>query len=310
MRNLLPPKLAPGDLIGVVAPSDPIHPDQQERMQEGIACLKSMGFSIQFGQHIFSADLDFAATPGQKAQDINEMFANSAIKAILCAQGGETANATLSLLNWEIIRNNPKIFLGISDITVLLNAIYHKTGLVTFHGTDLLWGFGNNLQAYEREAFLSTLIAGRIGLIPPNQPRQTVRSGQAQGKLLGGNLGCLQKLAGTPYWPEFVNAILFIEAYQITAKACHSAFHQLQQIGLFDQICGAIVGYIDSMQRDDSPKPHMEEVLEEVTHEYDFPILKMNDFGHNCPNTILPIGGEVFMDSDKGIVELVSPCVV
>ena len=309
MGKLLPPKLAPGDRIGLVAPSDPIQADQEARLQEGVACLTALGFHLQFGQHISANALGMTATPRQKAQDINAMFADPAIKAILCAQGGETANATLGYLDWALIQDNPKIFLGISDISVLLNAINRKTGLVTFHGTDLLWGFGNNLQAYERDAFLHTLVAGQIGPIPPNRSRHAVRSGQTTGALLGGNLGALLKLAGTSYWPDFTSAILFLEAYQITAKACHSAFHQLQHLGLFDQINGAIIGYIDSMQREDSPKPHMEEVLLEVTQGYQFPILKMNDFGHNCPNTILPVGAEVFMDADEGIVELLSPCV-
>jgi muramoyltetrapeptide carboxypeptidase len=81
----------------------------------------------------------------------------------------------------------------------------------------------------------------------------------------------------------------------------------LQQIGVFDHIKGAIVGYIDSMQRTETPKPHMEEILLEVTKDFEFPILKMNDFGHNCPNTVLPVGGEVLLDADQRILSVVSP---
>lgn len=304
---MLPKKLSAGDTIGVIAPSDPVLPDMAERLREGCDYLRSQGFKIKYGANLFANALGFSATPQEKADDLNAMFGDPDVDAIICAQGGETANTTLSFIDWGLIRKNPKLFLGISDITVLLNAIYQQAGLVTFHGNDILWGFGNNPTPYDLQEFERALIEGKTGPIPPNQPRQTVRGGTARGILLGGNLGCLLKLAGTPYMPNFQDGLLFVEAYEISAKACHSAFHQLLQIGVFDHIKGAIVGYIDSMQRTETPKPHMEEVLLEVTKDFDFPILKMNDFGHNCPNTVLPVGGDVFLDADQKIVSVVSP---
>jgi muramoyltetrapeptide carboxypeptidase len=100
-----------------------------------------------------------------------------------------------------------------------------------------------------------------------------------------------------------------LEAFDISLAACQTVFHQLHQMGVFDQITGAIVGYIFGMQHRNMPHPHMEDVLMEVTHPYHFPILKMNDFGHNCPNTVMPVGGQVFMDADQGVVTIISPCV-
>ncbi len=306
---MIPKKLSPGDTIGLIAPSDPVLPEQEGRLHEGCDYLRSLGFKIRYGPNLFANALGFSASPQEKADDLNAMFGDPTIDAIICAQGGETANATLSLLNWEVIRQNPKIFLGISDVTVLLNAIYQQTGLVTFHGNDILWGFGYDPTQYDQQEFKRILLDGEIGPIPSNRPRQTIRSGQAQGKLLGGNLGCLIKLSGTPFWPDFRDAILFVEAYTISAKACHSAFHQLKQVGIFESIKGAVVGYIDGMQRQETPKPHLEDVLLEVTQAYGFPILKMNDFGHNCPNTVLPVGGEVLVDADQGILSILSPIV-
>ncbi len=285
-------------------------PGQEEKLRLGCAYLEEMGFKIKLSSHLFSNTLGYAATPEEKADDINSMFADLDVKVIICAQGGDTANAPLSLIKWDLIRQNPKIFLGLSDITVLLNAIHHQTGLITFHGNDILWGFGNNLTEYERKEFIRLLMQGQTGPYPANQSRKSVRGGQAQGKLLGGNIRCLLKLAGTPFWPNFHNAILFVEAYEISPQSCHTAFHQLQQMGLFDQIQGVIVGYIDSMQRNEKPGPYMEDILLEVTHAYTFPILKMNDFGHNCPNTVLPVGGEVLLDADAQTLTLRDACVV
>jgi muramoyltetrapeptide carboxypeptidase len=309
MAVLIPPRLKPGDTIGVVAPSDPVLPDQENNLQMGIQYLQDMGFLVKCGAHIRSTTLGFAASPQEKAMDINHMFADPEIKAIICAQGGDTANAPLNLIDWEVIQHNPKIFLGLSDITVLLNAIYHHTGLNTFHGNDILWGFGNNLDGYERSEIIRTLIDAEIGPFPPHGDRSTIRGGQASGKLLGGNLRCLLKLAGTPYWPDFSGAILFLEAYEISASACHTALLQLHHMGVFDQIHGAVVGYIYSMQHNNQPRPHMEDILLEVTRDDHFPILKMNDFGHVCPNTVLPVGGEVLLDANILSLELISTVV-
>ena len=307
MTKINPRKLLVGDTIGVIAPSSPVFPDQEDKLQIGIDYFEKLGFRVKLGAHIYSTTLGYAATPEEKADDINTMFADPNVNAIICAQGGDTANAPLSLIDWESLQKNPKVFIGLSDITVLLNAIHHKTGLVTFHGNDILWGFGNKLTDYERREFLRVVVDGENGPIPPNQPRARVRSGKANGRLLGGNLRCLLKLAGTPFWPDFSGAILFVEAYQISQSACHTAFLQMQHLGVFDQIRGVIVGYIYSMQHEHSPRPHMEDILLDLTREYPFPILKMNDFGHNCPNTILPVGGEVFMDADQGILDVIYP---
>lgn len=100
-----------------------------------------------------------------------------------------------------------------------------------------------------------------------------------------------------------------MEAYEITPKACHAAFSQLQQMGVFEQITGAIVGYIDSLQRKPTPGPQMEEILTAMTAEYAFPILKANDFGHNCANTILPVGAEAALDADQQTLTILSACV-
>ncbi len=306
---MIPKRLSPGDTIGIAAPSTAVQREMESQLQKGLSLLRSKGFNIKLGQHIRSQGIGSAAAPEQKAEDLNALFADPSVNAIICAQGGETANTSLSLLDWDTIRDHPKIFLGISDITVLLNAIYQKTGLVTFHGNDILWGFGRHTTAYDIAEFDRVLIRGEIGRIPQNSPWKTIREGAVEGRLLGGNLGCLLKLAGTPYWPDFTDAILFIEEYEISPGGCQSGFHHLQQMGVFDQVRGVIVGYIDSMQRDDGSGPYMEDILLEVTSSCTFPILKANDFGHNCPNTVLPVGGQVVMDAGQRFIEVTAPCV-
>ncbi len=148
---------------------------------------------------------------------------------------------------------------------MLLNAIYRQTGLVTFHGNDLLWGFGRNPSEYDQGEFNPRLVEARIGKIPPNRDRRTIRGGTGTGMLLGGNLNCLLKLAGTPYFPDFERAILFVEAIGITPEGCDHLFHQLKQMGIFARIHGAIVGYIDGLQNNEKALLQMEDVLLRVT---------------------------------------------
>jgi muramoyltetrapeptide carboxypeptidase len=307
--GLIPKKLNRGDAIGIVSPSNPVTRGLTKQFKKGVEFLESLGFNVVIGEHVHSTSWGYAASPLEKAEDINRMFADESIKAIICSQGGATGNACLPYLKWNSIRDHPKIFLGISDITVLLNAIHHKTGLITFHGNDVVWGFGRNPKTYDKQEFITRLMKGGIGAIPPRRERRTIRSGIAEGKLLGGNLHCLLKLAGTPYFPDFTGAILFVEALDITPEASAQLFQQLKQIGVFDQIQGVIIGYIDGLQNNAKASMQMEDVLVQVAPEYAFPVLKTDDFGHNCPNTVLPVGAEVRINADSRTIEILEKCV-
>lgn len=301
-------KLKVGDKIGVVSPSNPVAQDDVQ-MNNGLKFLREMGFEIVLGQQVFSNTLGYAALPQEKAADINSMFADLSVNAIICSQGGYTANACLPYLDWQTIKTNPKIFLGISDISVLLNAIYAQTGLVTFHGNDVIWGFGFAPDRYDVQEFIERLVEARIGPVNANGARKTVRSGVTEGTLVGGNLNCLMKLAGTPYFPDFTNAIFFVEAMTIKPEECDYMFRQLQQMGVFDRLRGVVVGYIDSMQKAPKTTVQMEDILLMVAADNDFPILKVNDFGHYCPNTTLPIGSRVRIDADRQEIEILEKCV-
>jgi muramoyltetrapeptide carboxypeptidase len=309
VSSMIPRRLNDGDVVGVVSPSRPVTPDLQKKLEAGIGMLQNLGLKVRVGEHVHSNALTYAATPMEKADDINEMFRDREIGAIICSQGGNSANSCLPYLDWQLIGANPKIFMGMSDITVLLNAIHAKTGLVTFHGGDVMWGFGGSPERYELNEFKKRLYEAQIGPIPPARERRTVRSGQAKGKLLGGNLRCLLKLAGTPYFPDVAGSILFFEALNISSEGCHALFHQLRQMGVFDKIKGVLIGHVEGRQKREN-SIQMESVLLEVTADMSFPILKTNDFGHNCPNTVLPVGTKVQFDADSKEIEITKPCVL
>lgn len=179
--TLLPPRLQYGDTIGIVAPSDPVTDINRDfgagidQFEAGIHFLEQQGFSVQLAPNVFAVGNGYSASPQEKIEDIHTMFADPNIKAIICAQGGNNANTLLPYLNYEIIAANPKIFLGISDITALLNAIFAKTGLVTFHGNDVMRGFGRPYTAYDEESFRDRLMKPEIGSVAQNSQRRILQ---------------------------------------------------------------------------------------------------------------------------------------
>jgi muramoyltetrapeptide carboxypeptidase len=307
LDKVIAERLRPGDRVGIVAPSAPILEGLEAQFQRGLEFLRDLGLEPIPGRHLFSRSLGYAASPEEKLEDLYGFFADPAIKALICAQGGDTANACLSGLDWEVIRKHPKIFMGRSDNTVLLNALYQMTGLITFHGHDVLWGFGKRPTAYDRQEFISRLMRGETGKIPPSAERRTVRGGSAEGRLLGGNLRCLLKLAGTPFFPNLEGAVLFLESFTMTPERCDYLLRQLMQMGVWDRIVGAVIGYIHGLERQGGSGPPMEDLLKALTPKHPFPILKVRDFGHACPNTVLPVGALVRLDADRQEIEILEP---
>jgi len=299
--KVLPAKLKKGDKICVVSPSSPITSELKAQLDSGISKLSGLGLVVVIAKNAFSNTLGYAATSQEKADDINSSFRDKSVKAIICSQGGENSNSILPLLDYELIKNNPKIFLGISDITVLLIAIYQKTGLITFHGNDIIWGFGRNPSNYDVNEFVDRLLNGATGVVTKNSAWRTIRGGIAEGILIGGNLHCITKLAGTSYFPDFKDKILFLEDYgeNRTAEAASYGFHQLDQLGVFKQIKGLWLGHYKTQGGF-----RFEDIAKEVTAKYDFPIIKCDDFGHNTPNTLIPIGIKTRINGDRSEVEI------
>lgn len=295
-------KLQIGDSIGIISPSGPVIDDIKHQFNAGIDFFKSLGFDVKVSKNAFSNSLKYSATPEEKANDINSMFADNDIKAIVCSQGGSNSISVLPLIDFENIKRNPKILMGISDITVLLNAIFKQSGLVTFHGNDLMWGFGRNYTDYDKNEFIFNLVKGKIGSVNQNSEWKTIRNGVSEGILIGGNLGCLIKLLATPkYCPDFKDSILFLED-TATPEQVDCNLNLLKQQKIFEQIRGLWIGHYTN----ESIIPY-EEIIMNVVELYDFPILKCNDFGHNTPNTIIPIGTKVKFDStNKQVILLES----
>lgn len=300
--TILPERLRPGGTIGIVSPSAAVVPGLRPQLDSGIDALERLGYSTKLGKNALLNHQESAGTPRQRADDINSMFADSSVDAIICTQGGDTSNMCLPYIDFDIIRENPKIFMGISDITALLNAFHARTGMVTFHGNDVMWGFGRKMTGYDISEFTGRLSEARGGTVEKNSVWKTVRGGIGEGRLLGGNLRCLLKLAGTPYMPDLTDSILFLEAFEMTPEICGYLLGQLGQTGAFERLRGVLIGYIWGLQSSAERRKlaRMEEMLVELSESYSFPVVKCDDFGHNCPNTVLPVGAMARISADGG----------
>jgi muramoyltetrapeptide carboxypeptidase len=299
---MLANKLNYGDTIGVVGVSNSLAlNDRYNDFMNAKQFLENKGFKIKFGKYIEEDYYGSCGTREQKAEDFMNMFLNDEVKAIICLEGGQTSNTFIDLLDYEEIKNHPKILVGYSDITVLLQAIYNKTGLITFSGPDFIsFGFQNAEEQYK--IFEDAFIDNKLDKFN-NGNKQVIRSGNTSGKIIGTNLGCMMYLFGTEYLPNMNNSVLFIESYKTSPNECQRRFAHLKQYGIFDKINGIVVGYNYDLQKNGNIYPQMEDILLEYTKEYNFPIIKCNDFGHKIVNSIIPIGTNVKIENNKVTID-------
>lgn len=331
-----PAMLSAGDTIGVIAPATPftpvLPPAYHAQFARGVACLEDLGFAVQFSSTITSKSQHTYVSAEARAEEFNDLLAQPAIGAVIALVGGRSANALLPFLDWHCIASHPKIILGYSAVTALLVGIYSRTGLVTFHGPMLLNGFGEypSMLAYSRNQFKRVLMHAEPPgpRNPPDEwttdyPRDDrpralqeqkgwrwLRSGRSRGRLIGGNLATLCTLAGTPYWPSFKDAVLFLEEVKTgpsVLQEIDQSLAQLAMLGVFAEIAGLVVGKLnDATAHETSMFDHL---VCQHAGAFDFPILSQVDLGHTDPKLTLPIGIHASLDSATGQFSLAEAAV-
>ena len=206
-NNLKPPKLRRGEAVGVIAPAGPVTPSE---IQPGIKLLESFGYKVIVSPQLYQKEGYMAGHDETRLKDLISMLEDGDIKVILCARGGYGTLRLLDQIDFDLIRRNPKIIVGYSDITALLLAIYKKTGLVTFHGTmvrELSKNRNRNL-----ESLLDLVSSEKMCKVELGKGKGiSLAPGHAEGTLLGGNLSLICHLLGTPYMPSLKDSILFVE---------------------------------------------------------------------------------------------------
>lgn len=323
MLVVKPSALRPGDTIAVVAPSWCGPATFPHRVARGVRFLESRGYRVVVAPHAYERRGDVAGTPEERAADLHGCFADPAVRAIVAATGGDHACHLLPLLDWDLIRRNPTIFMGFSDITVLNVALHVRTGLVTFNGPAVMTDLGEfpapfpytiaHMQqalctpdpigpllpsAAWTEEFLDWGV--RADLTRPRALRPSpgwtwLKTGRTAGRLLGGCLESLEHLRGTPYWPHLEGALLFLETSDgMPPGRVDARLQDYENMGVFARLGGLLLGRPYGYT--ETQRAELYAVVLERTRRHTFPVVAGLDFGHTAPQFTLPLGCRAELD--------------
>jgi muramoyltetrapeptide carboxypeptidase len=297
--KIKPSPIKPGDRVGVIAPAGPV---KETELQPGLSLLKSLGFHVSLSPHLYDEQDYLAGEDARRLHDLHMMFQDKDIHAVWCARGGYGTMRLLDRMNFELIGANPKIFVGYSDITALLLALYKKTGLVTFHGPvvrDLPQKDHRNVQS-----FFNLITAGPATAVDLGGGR-VIHPGHGQGILLGGNLSLICHLIGTPFMPSCEGALLFIEEKGESPYRVDRMITHLKLSGLFDHCAGLMIGQLE----DCGDESFLHRLLQERLSDLQVPVVRGLAVGHGLLNTALPIGVHAALDTEQMALWITESCV-
>lgn len=293
-------KLKFGDTLGFIAPSGVLRKEGIIELAKAEA--ERMGFKVKLGDSCHNRYGYLAGTDAERAHDVNAMFLDDEVDAIICLRGGYGAMRILDLLDWDMIAAHPKIFVGFSDVTALHIALLQRCNMVTIHG-PMSSGWGDSpLDDFSRESLYRTLMnptpVGEL-VNPPEYPRQTVNPGVAEGQLVGGNLTLIAASLGTPWQLDTTGRILFIEDVGERTYCLDRMLTQMRLAGMFDKCAGVVFGDFS-----DCPIEYpafgltLEEIIRDVVKPCGKPIFTGLRCGHCTPKLTLPFGVRCRMDAD------------
>ena len=316
MRPVLPARLEPGMTLGLLMPGSPVPED--EDIRAAVDRVRSLGFQAKTGPNVGRRDQYLAGSDAERAADLNSLIADPEVDALFCIRGGYGSARILPLIDYEAISARPKVILGYSDITAILNAVHVRTGLVTFHGpvaaanfTDYAWGeFRKVLMTPEAPVGIGAAppFEGGPGVIDIDNRTTRIHGGRAEGRLVGGNLTLLAHLMGTPFEPDFAGAILFIEDVGESPYRIDRMLSHLWLAGRLQQVAGIVFGKFTQADADGNSFS-VEHVLRDRCEPLGIPVLRGLMIGHVPDQTVVPIGIRAALDADAGTLTLLEPAV-
>jgi len=301
-RIIKPPRLRPGDVIGICAPASP--PGSPNSLEHGIRYLEGVGFRVKLGKNIFCQRGYLAGTDVQRASDVNAMFADKSVKAIFTVRGGYGSHRILPLLDYRLIKHNPKILVGYSDITAIQCALLAKTGLVTFSGPFVSVEMKRPLHGATEELFWSCLMSPKSPPTMKNIVRDRLSSSKgrtAEGRLIGGNLSIISALVGTPYFPSFNDPLYLFEDVGERPYRIDRMLQQMNLAGIFSCARGIALGnFSDCLPEPGKPSLTVQEIFRDTFHNLRCPIISGIPVGHIKNSIPFPIGIRAHLNSSAG----------
>ncbi len=291
--------LKTGATFGVVAPANFV---DREKLNKGTEVLKKMGFKLVFGESCYSNWFSFAGRDDVRANDINEMFANPDVDAILCARGGYGSIRLLERIDFDNIRRNPKLLIGYSDITSLHIAINRFVDIPTIHGPMLASSFADEIDALSKKSFLDSVF-GNVKLLtnPDHEDVKIICEGKTEGQIIGGNLSLVVASLGTKYEIDTKGKILFLEELNEETYKIDKMLTQLKLSGKLDDSSGIIFGDFNNCKKDKKWDFSLIEILKNSFNNSKKPIVYNLKSGHCKPmlSVLFGVKAELAADSKK-----------
>ncbi|MBD2253267.1 S66 peptidase family protein [Nostoc parmelioides] len=301
-----PQRLQVGDTVGLIAPAGTFEPRYIEIVQQH---LTNLGLKTKMGRHILDRYGYLAGKDADRAKDVNDMFADDSVQAILAMRGGWGCNRILPLLNYPLIHSHAKILMGYSDITSLLLAINARSRIFTFHGPVATSTWTSFMLEYLKRILFDAEAVTLENTDSPEGKVQTITPGKAQGQLIGGNLSVLSAMVGSPYLPAWQNRILFLEDVNEDIYRVDRMLTQLKNAGILYRISGFIFGQCTDCKPTNEKSLTLMEVLQDHIIPLKIPAWYGAMIGHIQDKFILPIGANVEIDADAGTIQLLEAAV-
>lgn len=298
---MLPNRLKKGDMVGIIAPASP---PNLEKLERAITFLYGLGLNVKIGKNLEKEYGYLAGQDEERLADLHEMFADDEVKAVFCACGGYGTARLADAIDYDVIRNNPKIFWGYSDITFLHTAIRQQTGLVTFHGPMLASDVGQeDVHELTMKTFSQLFEPTAITYSEQISPLHILIEGDVTGILVGGNLSLLTNTLGTKFEVDTEDKILFIEDVNEEPRSVDRMLNQMWMAGKLQNLKGVLVGDFKNCTPQREKTLLLEEVFDHYIKKINKPTMKGFNIGHCSPNIAVPLGVNVRLNTfDKKVV--------
>jgi muramoyltetrapeptide carboxypeptidase len=303
-KPIKPNALKPGDTVAVVAPAAAI---EREHLERGVNVLASMGFRVKVSQRVLARSGILAGDDRERASELQEYFADPEVKAIFSARGGYGCGRLLPLLDFKTMARTPKIFVGFSDATFILNALVDFAAMVSFHGPMVAMDFARGLSPRGFE-HMQDLLGGKLDGFEL-EAREAMHPGQASGEVIGGCLSVLVATIGTPYEPRFDGRILFLEDTGEKAYRIDRMLVQLRQTGALGRVAGIVFGAIRAIDGNEQETRLIARFAAEQTAGLGCPVLYGVEAGHGTENFTIPFGVVARIDSAARRIIFTEPAV-
>jgi muramoyltetrapeptide carboxypeptidase len=292
--NKVPTTLKRSDHVELLVLSSPDAFLNREQFDKGVRYLRSIGLEVDYREEALSSHGYLVAPAREQAAWIMDAFKNSKTKGIFLANGGSNLNRVIQYLDFEIIKENPKLIMGMSNMSILLNAITTMCDLVTYYGPAVIFNLGNpdGFDKYSEKSFLKTIFNtdSKTEFVPFSQ-WQCLKAGRASGGIIGGNLTTIESLLGTPYEPNWTGAILFWEDCFMELHLLDMVLSHFELAGVFQKINGMVIGRpLEIAETEYKTDLTFEQFIRDYFADIQIPVMYNVDFGHNDEKQVVPIG--------------------